>query len=414
MAVTILSQPGTHTPAYNNQYFVCSSTNSSQTNFKYVVTVQTNDQLHGDPNVSFKIPARPDNSKLYFNPQRVVESYNNNEFYPTILDWQVAGSAVQDGAITKVKVAIDEEYGSPVSGFGGVTGTYYAWNSAYSALDFAEFTYLAVTNIKDLTLAPSLTDTINFDQLVLYKTWHRGFSTSDLRYMLIEAYDVTGSSIQATLIENQFHNSAATYKRNYMMLNCSPYGLNNYVGTIISKSDPLLDIIPATTVRYTFYLLNAGLSTISATNTVYIDDYCSKYDRKVLHFLNRLGNYDCFTFNMKSVNTTEKETKSYKKIPYGLNGSNEYTYDKSTADEIIYDTTLTNKMNVSTGWITEAQASWLRDLIMSPVIYEENSDGDFISVKCTQKSYESKKQANDKMIQIVVELQYDLQDIRQR
>lgn len=410
MAVTIQSQPGTHTPAFNEQYFVATSTNSSQTNFKYVVSV-----LVAGVTITEKYEKRPDNSKLYFNPQRIVDAYVKNEFYPAILDFQNSIASNEAQAIMQVTVGIDEEYGSPASGFTGASGTYYVWNAAYKALDFASFTYITSNICKDLTLSPSYTDTIHFDQLVLYKTWHRGFSTRDLRYLTITCYNSSNVQIQQSVIENQFYDTTGVYRRNYIILNCSPYGLNNFTGPLISKSDPLLDIVPSDTYRYTMAGTNTGGDPSTSTYTVYIDDYCSKYTRYVLHFLNRLGNYDSFTFNLLSRYTTDKESKSYKKTPYALNGSNEYAYTKSSEDTVTYGTTLTNKMVLNSDWITDNEASWLRDLIMSPSIFLEDPDtGDFYSVKCTSKSYETKKKVNEMVFNITIDIEYALQDIRQR
>ena len=429
MAVTILTTAQAHTSAYNNQNLVASSTNSAQTNFKYVVTVQINNGYY-DQDVTLRIPARPDNSKLYFNPQRIAEAKVKSTFSTTALDF-FCPSPNLPSEFKKVTIGVDEEYGSPVSGFGGASASYFIWNGAMNAIDFSNYTYSTTTSSKDLTLSPSLTDTIHYDQKYLYKSWERGFSTRDLYRMTIDAYNAAGSIIQTSVIENFFYDisNPLAYVRNYVTLNCSPYGLNNFTGTIVSKSNGLLDIIPNTTLfktaRYEFYFKDNGgppANVSSNTNIVYVDDFCSNYTRYVLHFLNRLGNYDSFTFNMLSRANTEKETDSYKKIPYALDGSNYYRYEEYTGDTVIYNTVLTNKMTLNSDWINDAESLWLLDLINSPDIKLEIPDdanvaGDssaLISVKCTLKNYETKKQVNDKLFNITIEIENSLQDVRQR
>lgn len=417
MAVTILTTAPAHTPAYNNQNLVASSTNSAQTNFKYVVTVQINNGYY-DADTQYKVPARPDNSKLYFNPQRAAEASVKSSFSTTALDF-FCPAAATPSEFKKVTIGVDEEYGSPVSGFGGVSASYFIWNGAMNAIDFANYTYSTTTSSKDLTLSPSLADTIHVDQKYLYKSWERGFSTRNLRYLNITALDIFGNSVQDAVIENAFYDvsNPLNYVRNYVTLNCSPYGLNNFTGTVISKSAGVLPIIPDATVSYSFYFSSAipVIGFISSNiNTVYLDDLCSNYTRYVLHFLNRLGNYDSYTFNMLSRANTEKETDSYKKIPYALDGSNYYRYEEYTGDTVIYNTVLTNKMTLNSDWIDDDKAEWLRDLIMSPDIKLENEDGDIISVKCTLKNYETKKQVNDKLFNLTIEIENSLQDIRQR
>lgn len=414
MAVTILTTPGTHTPAYNNQNIVASSTNSSQTNFKYVVTIQINDGTY-DQNLSLKIPARPDNSKLYFNPQKFAEAYIKSDLNTTSTDFFVPNPSIPC-AFKKVTIGIDEEYGSPVSGFGGASASYYIWNGAYDSIDFADYTYSTTTNALDLTTSPSLTDRVTTTQNLLLKTWHRGFSSRNLRYLSITAFDSAGNTVQDAVLEFALYNIGAFYTNNYVSLNIAPKALNAFAGTITSQSVPG-NLIPTTTSYYVLYFYAAApiISNISSNAyTVYIDDFCSKYDLYTLHFLNYKGNYDMMNFNMKSISMTEKETDSYKKIPYSLNSSNYYRYEKYTNDTVIYNTVLKNKMTLNSNWITDDQSVWLRDLMMSPDIKMETPDGDFIAVRCTLKSYETKKSVNDKMVMVTIEVENSLQDVRQR
>lgn len=412
MSVTILSIADTHTPAYNNQNLVASSTNSAQTNFKYVVTVEVNDGLYTQ-NIELKIPPRPDNSKLYFNPQKIVESQVASSFKHTETSFFFPAPNIPS-SFKKVTIGIDEEYGSPVSGFGGASGSYYIWNGAINALDFADYTYSTTTSSKDLTLSPSLTDTISYNQKYLMKTWHRGFSTRDNRYLYIESFDSSNNSIQVVTFENAFYTIGAFYSNNYIGLNCSPYGINNFSGTVTAKTYPMLDNIPSNTAKYTMYFLDSTPLVSSNTYTVNIRSCNSRYSRYVLHFLNYLGNYDSFTFDMLSRPNTDKETDMYKKIPYYLNSSNELRYEKYTNDTIIYNTVLTNKLTLNSDWITDAQATWLRDLFMAPDIKLETPTGDIISVKVQEKSYETKLQNNDKCFNLTINVENSLQDVRQR
>jgi hypothetical protein len=415
MSVTILSTPGTHTPARNNQYIVASSTNAAQVNFKYKVTVQINDGTY-DLDTVLRIPKRPDNSKLYFNPQNIAESYVKSSFQKDKTDFFYPTPSVPS-PFKKITVGIDEEYGSPVSGFGGASASYYIWNGALDDLDFADFTYSTTTKSRDLALSPSLIDTIHYDQKNLLKTWHRGFSTRDNRYLIITAFDSSGATIQETVIENQFYSIGAFYSNNYISLNVSPWGLNNFSGVIVSKTSAFDPVIPTNTAQYNFYFYATTpiISNISSNlNTVNISTLCSRYSRYVIHFLNSEGNYDSFTFNLLSRNNTDKETSEYKQIPYTLTAANKYRYEKDTNDTVIYNTVLTNKWTLNTDWITDAQAEWLRDLFASPDVKLENESGVIISVKCKEKSYETKKQVNDKLFNITIEIENALQDSRQR
>ena len=412
MAVTIVSFAQTHTPAYNNQYLVASSTNAAQTNFKYVVTVEINGGTSVE-NTTLEVPPRPDNGFLYYNPQRIARSSIKTEFHKDETTFFIP-SLTQPSELKKVTVGIDEKYGSPVSGFGGVSSSYFIWNASYKNLSFADYVYSTTTSAKDLTLVPSLIDTIKYEQKYLFKTWHKGFSTRDLRYLYIESFDSSNNTIQVVTFENPSYTvGAGSYNRNFLSLNVSPYGINNFSGTITAKTNIGIDNIPSNAAKYTMYFLDSSPAISSNTYTVNIDTMCSKFSRYVLHFLNTYGNWDSFTFNKLSRYNTDKDSDMFKKIPYSLNSVNKYTYDKSVNDTVVYNTVLTNKMTLNSNFINETQASWFWDLLTSADIKLENSSGDIISVKCTNKNYESKKKVNDKLFNITSEIENSLQDTRQ-
>jgi len=409
MALTIQSKPVLYTAAYNHQTFVISSTNSAQANFTYQcsVVVAATVASAASGSIVDELAPRPDNSRAYYNPQRTVEGYCKNEFYPTILDFQYS----LNGAITKITYSIQEKYGTPPTLQGSAsTGTYYVWNAAYQAPDFVDFTYTLGVKAKELTLAPSYANTISINQKYLFKSWHLGTCSTIIYEMNIVAYDAAGNAT-ASVLRNQF-STRSNYATDYIIINVSPYGLNNYTG-IISSGTPG-SIIPANTVRYTMECYdNAGSpAQTTETHTVYIDEGCGRYSRYVMHFLNRLGNYDCFTFDKVSRSTAEKKDSSYKKLIF--EGTNPPAYYKYSKDEVNYSTVVTNKITLNSDWITDLEAVWLKDLIMSPDVYLEDSSGVLYSVKITDKSYETKKKDTDKLTSITINAEYTLEDIRQR
>lgn len=413
MALTLVDSPDTHTPCYNPQGFIFSSTNTAQANFTYHFILTINGIV-----ITRDVDANPTDNLFYFDAQKNVESHCKNEFYPTILDFQFS----LDGAISKVDWSVQEKYGTPPTLQGvATTGTYYVWNAAYKTIDFPSYDYTAYAaslRSLDLTLAPDLTDTINYDQKYLFKTWHRGFSSSDIRYLRLICYNNTGMIIlQDAILENQFYNVGVLgYTKNYIILNCSPYGLNNISGAaIISQSQPG-DLVPTGTAYYTLQFSDTNPSVLLTSNlyTVYIDDFCSRYDRYVLHFLNKLGNYDSFTFNMLSRETSENKQDSYKKFAARKIGSS-YTYYPYDSDTVNYSTTITRRLLLNSDIITDAQIIWLDELLHSPSIYLETPDVQLIAVKLTNRGpFERKKKVNDKIFNLNIEVQYSFEDIRQR
>jgi hypothetical protein len=418
MALTLVDSPDTHTPCYNPQGFIFSSTNTAQANFTYHFILTINGVV-----ITRDIDANPIDNLFYFDAQKNAESHCKNEFWPTILDFQFS----LDGAIRQIDWSIQEKYGTPPALQGAATtGTYYVWNAAYKTIDFPSYAFGTTTIAKDLTLVPSNIDTIHFDQKYLYKTWHRGFSTRNIRYLSVTAFDSAGATLQTTIIENAWYTpvTGANYVKNYIIANVSPYGLNNFWGAaIISKSAPLLDVIPANTAQYSMYFYETTpLTVASSLYTVNIDSFCSRYDRYVLHFLNKLGNYDSFTFNMLNRETSENKQSEYKKFAARKIGSS-YTYYPYDSETVNYSTVITRRILLNSDIITDAQMNWLDELLHSPSIYLETPDdttvvGDqraLYAVKLTNRGpFERKKKVNDKIFNLTLEVQYSFEDIRQR
>lgn len=407
MALTNVSSPDTHTPCYNPQVFKFTSTNFAQANFTYVVVITIN-----GISVTRNIDANPNDNAMWFDAQKTVEAYCKNEFYPTILEAQYS----LDGAITKVGWSIQEKYGTPPALQGSATtGTYYVWNGAYKTLDFPGYSFSASTIAKNLNF-PTLTSTQHFNQVVNMKTFHNGFGASDgLKYILVETWNAAGSNTQVSIFLNQFFQDSATantWVRLYVMLNASPYGFNNYFGGAISKANPLLDAVPTDTVRYTFYFVDNALAQSSDVHTIYIDDFCSKYNRYTLHFLNRLGGYDFFTFNKLNRVFVENTQSSYKKYP--LFGAT-IPYSATDSDEVVYSTVTTNKLTLNSSIISENDMLMLQDLFDSTDIIIGDSSNNLARVKLTNRGpFEIKQKANDKIFNLTIEVEYLFKDVRQR
>jgi hypothetical protein len=411
--------PEEYTPAYNEQYIVCSGTNTAQTGFKYVVTLT----IDGTALPSQKFPPRPDNSLLYYNPQRIVEAYVLNDYQFDIDEFTPATDSIKT-----IIVSIDEEYGSPVSGFTGTSGDYTAWNGAYNAHDFASYTYSAGSLMKELTLAPvspstpsiPSSDTINFDTKYLMKSWLGGFGIfagGAPGYKLNVVCYAGNNLIQDSLIENAFYTTTLP-ERYYVNANCSPYGLNlietNHPANIISKLDPVDNVVPASTTRYLYKWFTNASNVNSIQHEVIINDLCSNFDLYIVHFLNRLGNYDTYSFNLVSMDESKKEAKEYRNNPMYLDTTNDLVYSNSKSDRQNYNTIITNKITLNSDWVNDTVYAWLKDLFMSPSIKLEDANGNLYAVTCVVKDWKSKKVVNDRLFNVTIELEYDYQDIRQR
>lgn len=210
--------------------------------------------------------------------------------------------------------------------------------------------------------------------------------------------------------------------------------------TTYDSSDALLDIED---VDYTGILVqfNIGPAAINTFFPGMIDDsvafytveddnghiitvnlnICSKYPSPVhLIFLNRLGGFESFWFRGKNRNSADIDRKTF--------GSNEYriqtfpelseplTMPVATEglnnnllpNSRTYGTTKKYKWNLSTHLLTDAEFEWLSELVASPVVYMEKFyDGEafYIPMRITNTNYEYKRQTNDQLKPLEVELE---------
>lgn len=211
--------------------------------------------------------------------------------------------------------------------------------------------------------------------------------------------------------------------------------------TTYDASDALIDTNDTADVDSILIQLNIGPAAINAAFPGMIDDsvafytveddnghlitvnlnICSKYPSPVhLVFLNRLGGFESAWFRGKNRNSADIDRKTF--------GSNEYRIQ--TFAEIsepiamtlpsegftnnllpnsrTYATTKKYKWNLSTHLLTDAEFEWLAELVASPVVYMEKFyDGEafYIPMRITNTNYEYKRQTNDKLNPLEVELE---------
>jgi hypothetical protein len=74
---------------------------------------------------------------------------------------------------------------------------------------------------------------------------------------------------------------------------------------------------------------------------------------------------------------------------------------------------MTETLKVNTDYLTEAESIWMQDLFTSPVVYRELNN-ELIAMNITGKSIVKKTSLNDKLMQYSFDLNYSLENRRQR
>ena len=107
------------------------------------------------------------------------------------------------------------------------------------------------------------------------------------------------------------------------------------------------------------------------------------------------------------------ERKTYKANPFTLdNVAVSYTYDTSAHSNSDFFTQANERLTLNSNLITEAEAEWLKELLMSPRVWMY--DGTLKAVNIQTSQYEQKTHLVDKVFNLTLEVTTSIPDKSQR
>lgn len=429
MAVTVQTTPAAYTPAYNPQWFVATSTQTAQPNFRYRVVLT---DVISSATVTKDVDK---NSAGYF----VFDVSSFSEQYITQLNPSgLYGFQANTGAIREIRVNIGEVYGTIPAYTAGANNTFYVWNASLDLLTMQSYAYTdyvydrATGNIKYLMSIPKNSAWYFGDAVTPftnnngqnYKTWSGKsdyiyclaaiYSTSyNFQTIQIIGYDSAGTQLSSTIITNP--SIFTTYTSNYNFIDVGYDGLANMAGTgqITAGTNP----IPVSTFAY-YDVLEYTTSAPPNNDLVKIKRFyveCEpRYDVIGVHFLAPKGEFETQICSKLSLRTSDITKSTYSKLPYSLTGYVVgYTYGSAVDNTLT--STVRNKISVNTDWLTEAEMTMLRDAVASPIVYVDLGDtGGFVSMKITNNSFVEKRKYNEQLLSASFDLEYTHINTRQR
>jgi hypothetical protein len=406
MAITILQQPLDYTPVYNDINFVCSSTNVAQPNFNFIFDVKINGTIVS----RHRIPARPDNNYGLFNAKRIAENYLTQNFPYNLITVNVSSSL-----ILLLVVEVGEEYGATPTIYPtlSTSGNKYLWIASLDAPEWVDYTitkYRLMTN--QLAISQLLTNNANHKIKLTEKAYLSALvgETNAVDNFQVRAYDSSDNLIKNTYITNPFATITATNTR-LVNVPSGPSNLNQIINANLDASTQHQgDIIPSNSAWYEITTRGTSASSLPVVYT--INTTCTKYDSKRIYFLNKLGAYDAFTFDLVSRENNAIERKQYRRNLGGFSGSS-YIYSDLQRSNIIYDTQVKETMVLNSNWITELESAWLEELLTSPITYMETTEGIEV-VNVTDSNYEVRKTVNDKLFNLQITIEKSYLKTRQR
>lgn len=388
-----LTQPSINIlPAFNRINYQIVSTNANEVGFKYVVKVYNSDDelittafydSPADPSepvefdVSKFVSTQFDYSKGFYETAtssnstniikgfylKVYEYYQVNGDFVIVLASEVVSSTKYALAASFPLLELDDWY-ADINLYNGVSNTIYNPLSAWDIIKVRE------------------TDAQVFGFV------NTGFLTN---VELLVTYN--NGTTQDYFIEK----SGTTYPNvNYFQITPMTYGGS------ISSIQLFVNWNNGSARRYKF----ATMFTQS----------CGKHDPMRIAYLNKYGTFDFFNFDLVNKTTLSIEKKGYQK---NYNGSI-YEADGVRVKNInpIYFTKETQNWKIISDYLNDVQSELIRELYSSPLVYLNLVNDNYIRpswipVKPNATSYEIKKTASDKLFNLELDLEFQLENNRQ-
>lgn len=416
MAITLEQEPvgGSYiTMAHNPIEYVVSSSNTAQTNFRFIADIWWNGAT--EP-IRYLQGADPTNGRCRFDFSSVMRN---------TVSYDAPSGLVNDfvdctNSYQTLTVSFGEQYGasSAITSYPNLSTSIIKiwnaclpidrwWNGNYPVDD-----YNIDGNLKKfLTDIPTRTQTnpIKVCSTNLYYLYFLQDNTNIQGIQLqIQTY------INGGLFETVFWDSLYT-NANIQKVGVGPANLlqaNTYQteNNIQYTGLPFYD---SNVTSYSVTLLDLKGNTRSETLWFDIDCECAWETPYRLCFLNKLGGYDFFNFNWNSKKKSSYDKSFYKSKAWKWDSNNLISYSSQNRGKIQYSTIATDKLELTSGWITEEQSTWLEELISSPDVYIMDNNGVLTSVTVTDTNYDYKTLEYDQLFNLTVSLEYSNNRYRQ-
>ena len=393
MAITVDNKPNNYQSFHEDLWFVVSSTNTGQTNFKYVFDVR----IGGNLVARIKSYPQPGTNKGIFNAAPIIRNYWSSYFQPS--GTQTAFSYLGSGNRIEYVIQYGEEYG----------GTLYS--------------NIGEDEVNAFNYYPSVVTGKSAFSGAWYQGSYSGYLLTKRDKLQLQT-NQSGNRLFITL-QNTDINTPIDWKLNVIRSN----GNTVSYGSIKSINDIVVfDISPAAINNY------LGSSFITSATDSYIveffNDTTGDYFDEVtvtkicqprhthipLHFLNSLGGIDTMMFTLVNRESRNVERKSFEQAEWQYRSSNMYRwnqYNVFNGGSVQFATQQTITYKLTSDWLNLTDYTWLRDLIMSPEVYMELNSGEYIPIKITTSSWTQKKQYVDKTYNLELDIEFGNKEFSQ-
>lgn len=175
--------------------------------------------------------------------------------------------------------------------------------------------------------------------------------------------------------------------------------------TMISGTLPFID---SNVEWYDYFICDTSGTQLSEKKRVYVNRTCSIEDYEIL-FLDRLGSFSSFPFQLRSTDKGNITRLSYNK-KFGDVNTSTNTFDFNTWDSgrTNYNIEVSKDVTLNTNWLTDSESVYFEELLTSGYTYLK-IDGEYVACQVQENSFEVHRQKNKNLIRktITVKLSVD-------
>ena len=381
MAITIIEQPKTYTPLYNDIVAVINSNKISQPKFKYGLDVYATIEGSGDVLIGrLKSPVLSTIIDVSGVPTYAPYAYFNVK---DILQGSNLFASRAYAFLDKshpIKLVPGEEYASAITSAPvyysatGQTMNTTVFNGALRLKEYVDF--VPADLINPTTIA----------------------ATSGIGQYALSTFVSPRRILQSSVVELSFLCNGGTNTRAVVTYynGATSLGTQNISVTTANKTDITVDVspsvltIPIGTTRYTVQLKRiSNGNALSDTYEYEFDTECTKFEKVNVYFQNKWGGYDNSIFAMRETKTDNIDRKTFEKPDRYVTGYNYYNLSQTT-----YSSKISTQHILNTNWVDEPTMNWLSELVESNSVlmsYDDNggNGGQFASIDVIFTDWES-------------------------
>jgi hypothetical protein len=386
MAISVLSgSPQSATPVYNKMLFKVSGSLTSGANYRYVCDVKN---AAGTTTLArLKCDKLPTTNYGFFDVSRVVETLIA-PVKPTLAQ---VGFADHSGFYSGYRLTFMEEYGNtPVVQTGtttNVTGNV-AFAGNLEQLEFTDwsgglyFNSFIFDGVSRALTTPTSRTVYGTDYgfLCMGSNGNGVYDSVQINYNNgARIFDVTFATPTGTTI-SRFGVGPMNLKA-LTSGQCSD-GQAGSVGFPTAEGS-----------TYTVAYQDSFAGNFSVIYT-YVIGPCQRFTAQPVHFINKYGGIDSYTFTLKNRKRAniERDTFGYNSDVYAT-----LTYDKVWAGSFDYVYAL------NSDWLTDAESEWLIELVRSGQVWLE-LDGQLVEAVVNANQYQFVTRRNDQLQQLQLEV----------